>query len=250
MTTKLDDEQTFDTSHRLSIELNPNRITGLLLTIIIGLALLSLGAAYLHFVAGVPGIDRLAKGFLLDKEGNLPTLFSFTLLLACALLLAIKAMAASASRSPWRYHWIVLPALFYFIAFDEAAQFHERFILVLRTFFNASGFLYFAWVIPGLAIVGVLGVAYFRFVLALPRPVAIMTASAAALYIGGAIGVEMIGGDYLDRHGEEAMESFSYHLITGFEETLEMTGAVLFLHALMRVLGRNADGIRVHLKIH
>ena len=53
---------------------------------------------------------------------------------------------------------------------------------------------------------------------------------AATLYIGGAIGVELIGGRFAELHGKR---NLTYHLLTTVEESLEMGGVILFIWALL-----------------
>jgi hypothetical protein len=52
---------------------------------------------------------------------------------------------------------------------------------------------------------------------------------AGAGYVGGALGMEMIGGAYASAYGYDAY----YPVLTIVEETLEMLGILLFLHALL-----------------
>ena len=61
---------------------------------------------------------------------------------------------------------------------------------------------------------------------------------AGGLYIGGALGMEMIGGYYTDFYGKN---NLTYALITCLEEVLEMTGIVVFIHGLL-------DYMRLYLK--
>ena len=80
----------------------------------------------------------------MDRELNLPTLFSTLLLLASALLLK------RISRTPWRddpADWILLSRIFIFLALDEALQIHEILIFPgLRHQIHPA--LASTWVIP------------------------------------------------------------------------------------------------------
>jgi hypothetical protein len=58
---------------------------------------------------------------------------------------------------------------------------------------------------------------------------------AAVLYIGGAVGFELVGGYYAELHGEK---NLTFNLIATVEETLEMTGIVLFNYALLRYMSK------------
>ena len=93
----------------------------------------------------------------------------------------------------------------------------------------------YAWVLPYGAAVIVGSLLGLRFFLRLPRPTQRRFLLAAALYLGGAIGFEMIGGAYVA--GQTAFQRTSaYILIFTVEELLEMAGLIMFLNALMRHL--------------
>ncbi len=118
------------------------------------------------------------------------------------------------------------------MTFDEAFGFHEKLIPVVRSLLGGGdlGILNFAWVVPGIALVCLLTVFYTRFLAALaPRSRASFLA-AGTVYLGGAIGVELIGGWALERFGYRAV---FYQASIVVEESLEMAGAILFIWALM-----------------
>ena len=50
------------------------------------------------------------------------------------------------------------------------------------------------------------------------------------IYVGGAVGVEMIGGYHSQMYGEN---NFAYGMITTIEESLEMMGILVFIYSLL-----------------
>jgi hypothetical protein len=64
----------------------------------------------------------------------------------------------------------------------------------------------------------------------------------AALYIGGAVGLEMPGGAYAEAHG---IATFGYQFFAAVEETLEMLGLTVFAYALMRILARRHGTVSI-----
>lgn len=177
---------------------------------------------------------RWPEIFLFDAERNVPTLFSFVLMLVIFAQLLIIARREWVSGGAWRRHWAGLALLFFIMPFDEASSLHEHLIRPLRKLLDTGGAFYHAWVIPGLMFVAFMTFVYFRFVLALPRPLRERVILAGALYIGGAIGFEMIGGAWYDAHSG----GMAYQLIGMVEETLEMLGLSVFLWALLDHLTR------------
>jgi len=121
-------------------------------------------------------------------------------------------------------------AVFLFLSADEAAGIHERLIEPLRNSLNTSGVLSFAWVIPyGIFVIAMMLI-YFRFLFSQDVRIRNLIIFAGILYVAGALGVELIGGHWSELHGPE---NITYALITTLEESLEMTGILVFIYALM-----------------
>lgn len=180
----------------------------------------------------------LIDTFNLNYENNVPTFFAAFLLLACAVLLALVARTQRGRMEQRR--WQGLAVVFAFLAVDEDASLHELLIDPVRELLPVNGPLLFAWVIPyGLALLA-LAVVYGRFVLSLPAPTRGRLAAAAGLYLAGALGCELLGGWYLSR--QAGVEDLGYYLLVAVEETLEMAGVVVFIHALLQVLGERLQG--------
>jgi hypothetical protein len=59
---------------------------------------------------------------------------------------------------------------------------------------------------------------------------------AATFYIGGAIGVELIGSRHAELHG---YENWAYSMIATLEESLEMAGLIVFIWALLKYCADN-----------
>jgi len=188
----------------------------------------------LHYDQGFGLIDT----FNLNFENNVPTFFAAFMLLASAGLLAVLARVSAKGEGAG--HWTGLAILFAFLAVDEDASLHELLIDPLQQVLPATGPLYFAWVVPyGLALVIVV-LLYARFILSLPAQTRRQFVAAAGLYVAGALGCELAGGWYLSRHDGE--ENFAYSMLVAVEETLEMSGLVAFIYALLDHLRGRMEG--------
>ncbi len=130
--------------------------------------------------------------FHFDREGNVPTWFSSTLMtVAAALMIGIGVRARRAGeRFPRR--WIAMGLIFVLLSLDESASFHEMLIHPLRERLDVSdiGFLHFTWVVPALVLLAVLAVIYLPFLVALPGQVRWGLSAAAAIYVFGAVGMK------------------------------------------------------------
>jgi hypothetical protein len=205
---------------------------------LISLALKSL--EYLVLGQGVPlevlvyTLDVDIASLDVDSEASIPAWFSSSVLLLCSVLLAIVTSTLKRNSERYVAHWGVLAIIFALLSLDESISVHERFIEPLRTLLGVGGLLHFAWVILGGAFAVIIALAYSRFVFNLPAEIKRLFIVAGTLYLSGVLGLEMIGGLWVDLYGQQ---NWVYHGIATVEEFLEMSGAILFLYALMKYLG-------------
>lgn len=158
-------------------------------------------------------------------EQSIPTVFSTLLLLACAILLA--GIAAGADRH--RRRWWLLAAVLAFLALDEAVGFHEASVPPLRRLLEADGLLYFTWVVPAALLVAVLVPAFRPLLRDLDRRQRGSLVAGTALFLGGALGLELVEGWMTQEHGAGYGGLIP---VATAQECLEMTGVVLFAYAL------------------
>lgn len=116
----------------------------------------------------------------------------------------------------------------------------------LRNKLNVGGLLYFAWVIPGAIFVGACLLVYVKFLSDLPAKTRGMFLIAGTLYVGGAMGMELLGGYHTELYG---LENMPYVLITTFEELLEMLGIAVFIYALLSYISSYMKGVLFKLQI-
>jgi hypothetical protein len=159
-------------------------------------------------------------------------------LLLAALLLAVIAVLERKRTGSTVSPWTILSFGFVCMAVDEAWEFHERLIKPVRRLLGGDrlGYFYYAWIVPGLALVTVLALFFARFLLRLPAKTSFAFLVAGALYVGGAIGVEGISGRYDELHGRR---NLTYSMIATVEESLEMAGAIVFIWALLAYIADN-----------
>lgn len=231
--------------------LHPGRIavgTGLVMALLIAS---SVAATFVYLAAEDDRIRAYARLLMVDSEDNLPTFFNFSLLAGVLFLLAGRTLEAFAAADRWRGYWLGLALIFLVLAFDESSQLHENLVGVGALSWISS-YLYFGWVIPAAIVVLAVGACYLRFVLALPRREAVLTILGGGLYLAGAVGAEMVGGDRAWQRslGDPAslmvaMDDAGYLLIATLEETLEMAGLIVFGYALLRLRAGSDGTIRI-----
>ncbi len=172
----------------------------------------------------------------MSYEGNVPTFYTATLLGLASLLLALTAAATKNAGEKFVAHWWVLSAGFVYIAVDEVFSFHE----MAGTLVQLSGLLYFSWVVPAAIVVLLVGLAYVPFLRHLPPRTRLRFLVAGAIYVGGAVGMELPLGYWTEEHGTQ---NLGYGLIDAVEESLEMLGINLFLLSLVDHLA--SRGVRL-----
>jgi len=225
--------------------IRPGKVAGALIVVVLGLVLASTFARLAVSYVGPDryrGLMEFALRFDLDHEINIPTWYSSCTLLCCAVLLAAITVARKQAGCRYAVHWGLLALAFLFLSVDETANLHEILIVPLRRRLGAQGLLYFAWVIPGAVLVGAFALAYVRFLLELDKRTRYLFLAAGAAYVGGALGMEMVGGACADWYG---LESMRYLAAMTVEESLEMLGIVIFLYALFDYIRRQTGQWRI-----
>ena len=187
------------------------------------------------------GHDRafgLIELFNVDREGNIPSFFSSSLLLLSSLLLAlITALKRKCHDTRWP-QWAILSFALLFMAVDEAAGLHERLNDPGKALLGHGprGFFYMAWVIFGIPFVLVFALSYLKFFFRLPPQTQRQFFAAASIFLSGALGMELIGGNYAASHG---MQNFQYSMLSTVEEGLEMGGVIILINALLNYVLNN-----------
>ncbi|WP_017730903.1 hypothetical protein [Nafulsella turpanensis] len=175
-------------------------------------------------------VHILLTFFYLDNENNIPTYFSSVFLLSVAVLLFYISLNKFKIADSFKYYWLLLSGIFLLLSMDEFIGVHELMIEPMQRAMEATGFLHFAWVVPGMIFVGILSIFFIRFLLELKDRFRNRFILAALLYLGGALGIEMIGG-YINFN--RGTENFLYAMVTNIEEALEMLGISYFIYSLL-----------------
>lgn len=217
--------------HRsLVVNLAPARLAVVLTVIVAVLTVLSIAAQIVRFYFNVPSAMRFVPKFYFDMEANVPTFYSSFLLLLAAVILGVIAWAKRRRHETAANHWLGLTVIFFFLAFDESAGIHELLIDPVRLLIGVNRYFYFAWIIPGSLLVGMLGVLYARWFMNLPARIRRGLLLAASLYLGGTLLFEILTGIYMYDHQAETL---MYGLLVTIEELLEMLGVIVLIYNLL-----------------
>lgn len=192
-------------------------------------------------------IHKMVSFLNVDLELNLPTFFSMLMLLFASVLLAVVTLIRHKQKSPYILHWAILSAGFGLMAFDEAFAFHERLIEPMRSLLGEQnlGILFFAWVVPAFFLIAVLALVFVKFGLSLPTKTQFWFAVSAMLFLGGAVGFELLEGVHAEVHGKD---NFIYIAMATTEESLEMFGVIVFINTLLNYIATNCRSVVLQMK--
>lgn len=140
------------------------------------------------------------------------------------------------AADPLRWHWLGLSVGFALLSVDEIAGMHET----LNSVTDIS------WAVPGGILALLVGLSYLKFLWRLDRRTAVWFAIGGAIFLGGAVGVELYTEPFLEN---DQLNTLAYNLWTGLEEGMEMAGVLVFLSVLLRLMKREADGRRIEVSL-
>ncbi|QDT98873.1 hypothetical protein [Gimesia aquarii] len=220
----------------------PATVTRTLLVTIGVLLSLSLCSQLVKYGTGHDQVFGIVPLLYVDYEANLPTWYSSMALLVASFVLCLIALSKRFQGDRYTFHWFFLSGLFFLLSIDEVATIHECAIEPMRRLIDARGVLHYAWVIPGGIFVLIVGAMMLRFLIALPSRTRNLFLTAGAVFVGGAIGVEMISAYHAYSHGEK---NLLYALIITFEEAMEMLGVIIFIHASLEYLCESVKSFQI-----
>ena len=98
-------------------------------------------------------------------------------------------------------------------------------------------FVYFFWVVPYAFFVFIVLLAFLRFLSHLPRNTLLLFLGAGAIYVGAALGVELLDSkmSYLLDQGADVGRLVT--AISSVKEVREMMGIIVFIYALLSYMG-------------
>jgi hypothetical protein len=91
-------------------------------------------------------------------------------------------------------------------------------------------------------------VAYARFFMKLPPKIRWLMGTAGTIYVGGALGMELIEGYYASLHGGQGNMPFA--ILATIEEACEMTGILVFMYALLLYISTYIQEVKIYLSDH
>lgn len=230
----------YDMKSEAKVHVGAKKITKFLLAIAAGLVGLFWLLVVLVESYDASARDSVLALFNVNAESSIPTWYAQTVLLIVAFLFALIAVHSKVQRA----YWFGLSIIFLYISIDEGAAIHELASAPVRELLGAhSGPLYYGWTVLFAAVGIVIAGLYFRFLLGLPRRSRNLFLLSAIVFVGGGMGVEMVGAYMAAQSGEVGL---GYAFAVGLEELLEMTGAILCMYTLLDYLSEHVKTTELH----
>lgn len=207
----------------------------LLVLLLLALALTALSAIAFEISDRGEATDlrgNLFNFLSVDQEAMLPSWYGSSLWLAAAILALVMTFSAIRRRTSWALFCL----LCLYFSLDESAVVHEKLNDPGSQVAAAMGIeTEFSWLLlaalPVLVIVAVL----LRHVWQLPKLQRLMIIGAGVVFLGGAVGFEIIGGAVWDPNDY----TWEYYRFALAEEFLEMAGVSLLIAALLSLVWVN-----------
>jgi hypothetical protein len=233
---------------------SPKKIALVLILVAVFLILVSVVAQFIALSLGIANSRTFGLLFVGEDE-SIPAWYSSIMLLFCSVLLAVIAYAKKVAGGRYSLHWRALSAIFLFLSVDEGIRIHEKMAplgrLMLEGVGLSGGFIIRAWVVPAAILVLIVALAYLRFIVALPQKTRNLFLLAGLLFVGGAMGMELLSDLYVTLSGGvDNMSLWQIALriaIPYAEESLEMLGVIVFIYALMLHLSAQAEEVRIRM---
>jgi len=208
------------------LTLSSRTLPRLLVVIVLVLLAVHLGLQWDRF-HGSRTPWEIQQLFDLDEEQSVPNWYSSAALGIAAALAAAIAGRARRLRDVDAGRWSTVAWILLYLCFDEVAGLHE----------TVNSLSSISWTVPFGLIAVVVGWWMLPWVLRLPTPTRNGLIVAGVVYVGGAVGIEMISSHFYD---ESNKRQFLYALNTVVEEGCEMLGVVIAIRTLLTHMERTA----------
>jgi len=226
------------------LNIKPKRLARVLIYVVIFLTFIYIVSGVLEKMLGVESVatKSLYYAFDMDGEDNIPSAFSFIILVLSAVLLIFIGKITAIKKN--RKFWLLLSFIFLFLACDEFMQIHEALGMYLKDSRGSVGGSNFVWVLPyGFAAL-VVGVLFIRFVLQLPKKTRNLFFIAGFIYVFSALIIDYVQG-IIQKQG---LPKTYYKILTCIEEPGEMIGVIIFIYALLDYITKENGTVRIQVE--
>ncbi|MBC8504787.1 MAG: hypothetical protein H8D34_08000 [Chloroflexi bacterium] len=208
------------------------KISIIFTSIAILLVMASIFNEFIRYITQHREVWGLKSYFELSYEHNVPTYFAALLSVIAGIILAAIAIKISL-RGSYIWHWIILSLGFLYLAVDEVVIIHERIGQLVVKVIRPEDLLFSDWAYAGIVLILILIFIYLPFYKHLPSKTKKGFFISAFMFVGAALGLEIIGSAILFRVGYNQAIHTAF---TTVEEFLEMFAIIIFIETLSNYL--------------
>lgn len=232
---------------KTEIKLAPKSVLAFFLFVILIIHLLSLAAVLVkyHFDGEY---FRLTQFFDVGIEDNIPTIYSVVALIFAGVVCFVTWRIIKNLKAKDPIYWLILGIVMVFLGFDEGATIHETIGSWVKRNYHGEGYFRWLWVVPYSVLTAWFAAAYFPFLMRLPSKTRLGLILSGAIFVGGAIGVEMISAAEYEAAKDAGVRSLQYYLLYSLEEFMEMLGIALFIYYVLDYLASLTPSIELKLR--
>jgi hypothetical protein len=243
------------------LAINVKKVVRAMIIAVLIITLVSFVARVAMYMWGQEGYLQPLRIFDVGEERSIPTWFESIQFLLCSMLLAVVTIAKKQRNDRYSLHWSALSMILLLLSLDEVASIHEAIgqqserLLHNTTGFTPGGAIKFFWVVPGTIFAFIVLLAYLRFLADLPRSTRYSFLFAGALFVLGALGLEMLSAQVssssegIANFFGSAIPKIMIGLQTCVEEMFEMLGLTAFVYALLAYIRSYVEDITVRVRI-
>lgn len=215
-----------------------SRVRQVMTWIVVGVLAVHLYVAFTDELdlVGETMLRRLAG---LDWENSFPTWLSAALMATSAVLCWVESRLTEAGL---RRRWSLLGWGFLLLSVDEIAGFHGALWRPLQAALDLEGVLAYGWALPAIVGFGVAGVYFSPLLPSLPADVRRRVVTVAALFVTGAVGLELVSGALFARGSGGG---WTYFAVATVEETVEIVAMFLFVDTMAMWLADRSAQVRI-----
>jgi hypothetical protein len=176
---------------------------------------------------------------------TISTWYALILFLIAAVFAGSIAWDHTERGRPFTRHWGYLAIVFVLMCVDEFTNLHNRILTnVGDSMGGGDGVFHYAWIIPGLMIVAGFALFFLPFFIRMPPTPRNGIVGGLAIFVAGAVGIEMITGWVLTNHD---VAEWLFRLLYNVEELTEKIGMCIVIWGLAHYL-RDNTAITVRLE--
>jgi hypothetical protein len=228
----------------VEVRVDADRAAPVLLVAVVALGLAAFSGALVRtgvLALDLPGLSAWVSATDPDRAGTVPSWFQSALMVLAALLLWTTADDARARgdhrAGAWR--WAALGAVA--LSVDELVDVHERVVGPVARLLGGGLLGDLAWGVVAVPVVAVAALAGLGPVRSLPRSTASGILLAGALYVGGAVVMDVVGTVLGSAVGPDSLLLASSSVVEEAMEMLALTVLVLVVSRYAATANRTAE---------